>query len=519
MEAPVLVSNTPSQPMPDSKPSPWGTPATTVEPVSFAEVMSEQLACSLHQDEENQMEKSVSHTLEELEVWDQTEGSTDCSNDLILAQLLQMEYDREHDVCLVRREQKLNGSRKVSVSFKNYRRLPREMLYDSDEGDDEEVGAQHWDMFEKAEKSSPAIGRSGFTRYGGEITTKHDPTICSHRNACRVMEFPPGFLTGDGGSFDMKLSNHVYNKLKVHSYAEQRRAARLHDKKEKSTAEHSLDPKTRLILYKLVNQEVLEGVNGCISVGKEASVFHAWGGKPADQIVPSECAIKAFKTTLSEFKNRDKYIRDDYRFRERFNKQNPRKVIHMWAEKEMHNLTRIRKVGLPCPEVVALKKHVLVMTFIGSDQKPAPKLKEAKLSLEQLNQAYSQTVEIVKRLYKDCHLVHADMSEYNLLWHNSQVWVIDVSQAVEPNHPRALEFLLRDCTNISMFFKKQGVVDVMGPKDMFALVSGLQLPGEGAELLSEIQNYERDEEILAHGCSDKSDYFEILFSKAQTKNT
>ena len=43
-----------------------------------------------------------------------------------------------------------------------------------------------------------------------------------------------------------------------------------------------LDPKTRLMLYKLVNGEVLEAVNGCISTGKEACVFHANGGRFVD---------------------------------------------------------------------------------------------------------------------------------------------------------------------------------------------------------------------------------------------
>ena len=56
--------------------------------------------------------------------------------------------------------------------------------------------------------------------------------------------------------------------------------------------------------------------------------------------VPAECAIKVFKTTLNEFKNRDRYIKDDYRFRARFGKQNPRKFVRLWAEKEMHNLKR-----------------------------------------------------------------------------------------------------------------------------------------------------------------------------------
>ena len=33
------------------------------------------------------------------------------------------------------------------------------------------------------------------------------------------------------------------------------------------------------MLYKLVNGEILEAVNGCISTGKEACVFHAHGGR------------------------------------------------------------------------------------------------------------------------------------------------------------------------------------------------------------------------------------------------
>jgi len=54
--------------------------------------------------------------------------------------------------------------------------------------------------------------------------------------------------------------------------------------------------------------------------------------------------------------------------------------VHIWAEKEMHNLCRMRKAGVRVPEPVLLKKHVLVMAFIGADGSPAPKIKDAALS-------------------------------------------------------------------------------------------------------------------------------------------
>ena len=40
-----------------------------------------------------------------------------------------------------------------------------------------------------------------------------------------------------------------------------------------------MDENTRLILYKLVNNDVLESVNGTISSGKESVVYHADGGQ------------------------------------------------------------------------------------------------------------------------------------------------------------------------------------------------------------------------------------------------
>lgn len=60
----------------------------------------------------------------------------------------------------------------------------------------------------------------------------------------------------------------------------------------------------------------------------------------------------------------------------------------------MHNLTRMQRAGIPCPTVVLLKKHILVMSFIGQDQVPAPKLKEVKLSSEEMKEAYYQTLHV-----------------------------------------------------------------------------------------------------------------------------
>lgn len=57
---------------------------------------------------------------------------------------------------------------------------------------------------------------------------------------------------------DLKLSNHVFNALKQHAYSEERRSARLHEKKEHSTAVSNLfffSPMGRFILENFIFEE------------------------------------------------------------------------------------------------------------------------------------------------------------------------------------------------------------------------------------------------------------------------
>lgn len=494
--------------------SPWGKLKQPTEPVCLADIMSEEMAKDLHNKEE---ERCVKHLLAESEPLPIIDCPLGCDSDHMIAQMLQVQFDKEYDSMLKRTEDKFNGSSKVCISYSNYRVIPENLIYDSSSEDDDDDKGQEWDSFVCTEKAFRAMPKCGYKKEGDEMVTKHDMAMSGRRNACRVMEFPPEFQTGDGGGFDMQLSNKVFNSLKVHSRSEQSRRHRLHDKTEQATAEMCVDARTRLLLYRLVNQEVLDRINGIISTGKEAVVLHADGGTGQDCVIPKECAIKIFKTTLSEFKTRDKYIQDDYRFKDRFSKQNPRKIIHMWAEKEMHNLMRMRKYGILCPEVVLLKKHVLLMSFIGESHKPAEKLKEAFLKPADLAEAYVQTIAGMKKLYKDAQLVHADLSEYNILWHNKRCWFIDVSQSVDCNHPKALEFLYRDCVNVSRFFKKKGAEETMSAEELFTDITGLSVSEDGVEVLEQVQNFERSEVLLAHEQTEKHYPFEYCWDQSRNE--
>lgn len=468
--------------------SPWGSVAPAAPACSLADVMSEQLAKQL--DDENNEFPTLPDPAADL----LSDEVCDTTSDLMLAQMLQMQFDREFDDQLRREEKKFNGDSKVSVSFENYRMVHP---YEDSESSEDEVDWQDTKHDPYRPEKPHSTPRRGFTGKGKNITTKHDEVVCGRKNTARMDNFAPEVHVGDGLSMDLKLSNQVFNSLKQHCYSEQRRSAKLHEKKEHSTAEQAVDPRTRLLMYKLVNAGVLENINGCISTGKESVVFHANGGSLEEQPVPDEVVLKVFKTTLNEFRNRDRYIKDDYRFKDRFSKLNPRKIIRLWAEKEMHNLARMKKAGIPCPEVVLLRKHILVLTFIGKDHVPAPKLKDVKLNSEDMKNAFYQVLHLMQLLYQECNLVHADFSEYNMLWHEGKVWLIDVSQSVEPTHPHGLEFLFRDCKNVSTFFQKRGVSEAMSVYELFNAVSGLNIPigsEDEAEFMAEIVALEKRNE-------------------------
>lgn len=268
-----------------------------------------------------------------------------------------------------------------------------------------------------------------------------------------------------------KMSNMAASKRTTHTGRDDR-----------ATVEQCLDPRTRLILFRLLSTGIFEKIDGCLSTGKEANVYYAKAGSAnindpflkgetdSGELVP-EYAVKIYKTSILVFKDRDKYVSGEHRWRKGYCKSNPRKMVKVWAEKEMRNYRRLYSANIPTPKPILLKSHVLVMEFLGVDGWPSPRLKDAQLSERRLRQAYVQTVLILRHMYQRCRLVHGDFSEYNLLWHDNRVFVIDVSQSVENDHPSALDFLRKDISNVNDYFHKNGNLSVMTTRQLFEFIT------------------------------------------------
>jgi len=238
-----------------------------------------------------------------------------------------------------------------------------------------------------------------------------------------------------------------------------------------------------MILFKLLNRGFISEINGCISTGKEANVYHCTSNsnetEEGSTVSVGDRAIKIYKTSILVFKDRDKYVSGEFRFRSGYSKKNPRKMVRKWAEKEMRNLTRLHNAGIPSPKPILLRSHVLLMEFIGTEGWPAPRLQDVEISESKARELYWDLSLIIRKMYHHCKLVHGDLSEFNLLYHAGKAYVIDVSQSVEHDHPHALEFLRKDIHNVNEFFRKKKV-NVLTVKELFDFVVDITIE-EGQE--------------------------------------
>jgi len=134
------------------------------------------------------------------------------------------------------------------------------------------------------------------------------------------------------------------------------------------------------------------------------------------------------------------------------------------------------------------------MEFIGKEGWPAPLLKNADISEDGLaEKLYLDCVQMVRTMYRKCRLVHADLSEFNMIVHEKELYIIDVSQSVEHDHPSSLVFLRSDIANISKYFKDNGVA-VLSMRRLFEFVVDPTISDSQAR---EILANERTKEALA----------------------
>ncbi|TFH04052.1 MAG: serine protein kinase RIO [Candidatus Thorarchaeota archaeon] len=232
------------------------------------------------------------------------------------------------------------------------------------------------------------------------------------------------------------------------SELDRRKTKRRKDVDDFKVVEGVIDPPTMKVLYKLLSRGTLSKLHGAISTGKEANVYR---GIDADG---NSVAVKIYRVSTAETDFMLEYITGDPRFK-RVKRQN-RSLVPQWAMKEFKNLKRYHEAGIRVPKPIDIERNVMTMEFIGDNEQAlaAPLLKNVEIP--DPVKTFDKIIGMIQKGYTKAGLVHADLSEYNILWSGGPIF-IDVSQAVLIGHDNAKKYLFRDIQNIINFFKKLDV--------------------------------------------------------------
>jgi len=205
------------------------------------------------------------------------------------------------------------------------------------------------------------------------------------------------------------------------------------------------DHSTLLAISRLVSQGEFEAIDYPISTGKEGGVFRASGAG-------GYRAVKVYRIGNAVFRRIPAYALED--LRREASERNYGRLVAAWTRREHTMLQRLTDAKVRVPQPYGRLRNVLVMDFIGTAELPAPPLLEAVV--DDPEALYHDLIEQLRRMTHDAHLVHGDLSPYNVLWHEGQAVIIDVAQAVASDHPQAHALLERDTKNFARYLKKLG---------------------------------------------------------------
>ena len=215
-----------------------------------------------------------------------------------------------------------------------------------------------------------------------------------------------------------------------------------------------------LAMNALVKADVIEAFGKPLGVGKESDVF--------DALTPNgrRVAVKFHRLGRISFRQTRRlrgYIADRRHISWLYQSR-------LAAEREFEALKMVYPEGVSVPEPIGHNRHVVVMGFIeGAELYRVPEVPNPDAVLDEI-------LENVRIAYKKAGVIHADLSEFNVVLNpDFHILIIDWPQFVTVDHPNAEALLKRDVKNILTFFKKRFNVK----RDINKALESIKRPNEG----------------------------------------
>lgn len=215
---------------------------------------------------------------------------------------------------------------------------------------------------------------------------------------------------------------------------------------------------------------------GVLKTGKEAQVSLVERTGAAGRCLlarklylPREVSQKGVLEAMGV--QRSSQFRNDVTYREgrQFRKSRDRRAVERmsthgkallqerWTNHEHDVMQVLWEAGARVPYPVGFADDHFDMAYVGDRASAAPTLARLRprgpLLVDIWDQLVANLAVVVRAGY-----AHGDLSAYNALWWEGEVWLIDFPQAVDiAANPKGLDFLHRDVVNITAWFARQGL--------------------------------------------------------------
>jgi RIO kinase 1 len=128
-----------------------------------------------------------------------------------------------------------------------------------------------------------------------------------------------------------------------------------------------------------------------------------------------------------------------------------------WIEYEYQTLLGLHRAGVDVPQPIKHGENVILMEYVGDEVMPAPTLSHIRLERDEAHELFQRMLRNIERMLA-AHVVHGDLSAYNVLYWAGEIAIIDFPQVVDPRqNVEAADIFRRDVERICQYFARCGV--------------------------------------------------------------
>lgn len=134
------------------------------------------------------------------------------------------------------------------------------------------------------------------------------------------------------------------------------------------------------------------------------------------------------------------------------------KIAHSsWILHEYGALEKLHKLGAAVPQAFATGDNAILMGYVGDHSQPAPPLQEVGLERQEVEPLFAEVMRNIELMLEQ-HMIHGDLSAYNILYWAGKVTLIDFPQVtMSLSNPNAYMILQRDVQRVCEYFAGQGL--------------------------------------------------------------